>query len=56
MVGLDSKHDLVNMFITREYSPSARLTLDLEGNRSSFGNANLDYDDYTARLRYLRAF
>jgi hypothetical protein len=56
MVGLDSKHDRVNMFITREYSPSARLTLDLEGNRSSFGNANLDYDDYTARLRYLRAF
>lgn len=54
--GLDSNHDRVKMFITREYSPSARLTLDLEGNRSSYGNSARDFDDYTARLRYLRAF
>ncbi|MFZ5953094.1 MAG: hypothetical protein ACOYXC_20495, partial [Candidatus Rifleibacteriota bacterium] len=54
--GLDSQHDRVNMSITREYSHSARLILDLEGNRSQFGNKLREYDDYTARLRYLRAF
>jgi hypothetical protein len=56
VAGLDSQHDRVNFSVTREYSPSARLILNLEGNRSRFGNANRDYDDYTARLRYLRAF
>lgn len=54
--GLDSKHDRLNLSLTREYSPSARLILDLEGNHSEFESANKEFDDYTARLRYLRAF
>lgn len=55
-IGLDSQHDRVNMSITREYSPAARLILDLEGNRSRFGTRAREFDDYTAKLRYLRAF
>ncbi|GAB4279140.1 MAG: hypothetical protein Kow0029_22890 [Candidatus Rifleibacteriota bacterium] len=55
-VGLDSEHDRINFSITREYSPSSRLILDLEGNRSRFNSVNRNYDDYTAKLRYLKAF
>jgi hypothetical protein len=56
MVRADSKHDRVNLSLTREYSPSTRLILDLEGNRSKYGTINRHYNDYTAKLRFLRAF
>lgn len=54
--GSDSIHDLVNFSLTREYNPTTRLILNLEGSRSSYNNEEKTFDDYTARLRYLRAF
>lgn len=53
---LSSKHDRLNLSLTREYSPTARLIIDLEGNHSAFaGNAG-EFDDYTAKMRFLKAF
>jgi hypothetical protein len=51
-----SNHDRINLSLTREYSATARLIIDLEGNRSSYSNNNGEFDDYTARLRYLKAY
>ncbi|MBU1109156.1 MAG: hypothetical protein KKB51_20935 [Candidatus Riflebacteria bacterium] len=53
---VSSTHDRLNLSLTREYSATARLIIDLEGNRSSYSNNNAECDDYTARLRYLKAF
>jgi hypothetical protein len=54
--GAESTHDRINLSLTREYSPATRLILDLEGNRSEFTTMRLSSKDYTARLRFLRAF
>jgi len=50
-----STHDRLNLSLTREYSPTARLVIDLEGNQSDF-DTGARFDDYTAKLRYLKAF
>lgn len=54
--GFESKHDRVNLSLTREYDARTRLILHFEGSRNWFANASLSNDDYTARLRYLKAF
>jgi hypothetical protein len=53
---VSSRHDRLNLSLTREYSPTARLIIDLEGNRSEFSANNGEFDDYTAKMRYLKAF
>jgi len=53
---VSSKHDRLNLSLTREYSPTARLIIDLEGNRSEFAGNTGEFDDYTAKMRYLKAF
>ncbi len=55
-ITVSSNHDRLNLSLTREYSATARLILDLEGNRSTYANNNGEVNDYTARLRYLKAF
>ncbi len=55
-IGISSNHDRVNISLTREYSPTSRLILGLEGNRSRFSQNAGEFDDYTAKLRYLKAF
>ncbi|MDD3145877.1 MAG: hypothetical protein PHD82_01135 [Candidatus Riflebacteria bacterium] len=53
---VSSKHDRLNLSLTREYSPTARLIIDLEGNRSEFSGDTGEFDDYTAKMRFLKAF
>lgn len=53
---VSSKHDRLNLSLTREYSPTARLIIDLEGNRSEFAGDTGEFDDYTAKMRFLKAF
>ncbi len=53
---VSSKHDRLNLSLTREYSRTARLVLDLEGNHGEFDNETGSFDDYTAKLRFLKAF
>lgn len=53
---VSSTHDRLNLSLTREYSATARLIIDLEGNRSTFQGTAGDFDDYTAKMRYLKAF
>lgn len=53
---VSSTHDRLNLSLTREYSRTTRLIIDLEGNRSEFSADNGEFDDYTAKLRYLKAF
>lgn len=55
-VTLSSIHDRLNLSLTREYGPSSRLIIGLEGNRSKFSQNRGDFDDYTAKMRYLKAF
>lgn len=55
-VSTGSNHDRMNLSLTREYSPSSRLIIDLEGNRSKFSGNTGEFDDYTAKMRYLKAF
>lgn len=55
-LSISSVHDRLNLSLTREYSPSARLIIDLEGNRSAFSGNTGEFDDYTAKMRYLKAF
>ena len=50
-----STHDRLNLSLTREYSTSSRMVIDLEGNQSDFATG-AKFDDYTAKLRFLKAF
>lgn len=53
---VSSRHDRLNLSLTREYGATARLIIDLEGNRSEFSANAGEFDDYTAKMRYLKAF
>lgn len=53
---LDSSHDRVHLTLTREYSHQTSLVLGFEASSNSFKNSDLNFDDYTARLRLIRNF
>jgi hypothetical protein len=52
----DSTHDRLNLSLSKEYDHSTRLIIDLEGSDNQFNNSNLNFQDYSARLKYLKAF
>ncbi|RCK77913.1 MAG: hypothetical protein OZSIB_1951 [Candidatus Ozemobacter sibiricus] len=52
----DSKHDRLNLSLTKEYNNMARLILDLQGSSHRFTLPGRDYSDLTAKLRFLRSF
>lgn len=53
---VSSVHDWLNLSLTREYSKSTSLVIDLEANKSEFAQEGANYEDYTAKLRLLKAF
>ncbi|MDD3377802.1 MAG: hypothetical protein BWY02_01540 [bacterium ADurb.Bin157] len=53
---VSSIHDTLNLSLTREYSKTTSVVIDLEGNRSEYANDLAAVEDYTAKLRLLRAF
>ncbi len=52
----DSTHDRLNLSLTKEYSRSTRMIIDLEGSNNQFTDKTRDFRDYTAKLRVLRKF
>ena len=51
-----SIHDKLNLSLTREYNRTTSLIIDLEGNRSEYADNSASVEDYTAKLRLLKAF
>ena len=59
IAGIESLHDRLNLSLIREYNPSTSIILDLEGSRNSFetmADYRPEFDDYTAKLRFLKVF
>jgi len=52
----DSKHDRVNISLTKEYNNQARVIIELEGSNNLFEASNRNFNDLAAKFRFLKSF